>query len=442
MKILFIENRYRTKLWELIASGLKYEHEIFWIVQNHMFCPSFGEIKKLSYPEGQYKNKLYDNDIAKIISSNRGINYFGIRNDDFIFHYRDQINQCIGEINPDIVFGESTLFHELLVINACKRKNILYLHPSSTRYPKNRFSFYLYDSLIPYGGSEENISNKTAENLIYTIINRDIQPDYMSYSKTRLNFLEKIKNKLLLTSSFLFGEKFNTPSPIKKIILDKEAYYLRRKWDKLSRDFKNQNNKFYILFPLQLQPEANIDVWGYPHNNQLEVIKSIFKDLKKDEILVIKPNPKSKYEISSELLDFVELNKDKVLPLNHSVNMNDIWGKIDLVVTVTGTVAIECILANKPIIMFGKALHSNMSNLFQYGGLNGSIRDVVEKVKNYKYPTLTKLDKIKYIKTLFTTSFEGINGDGLNNKNYLEDQENLEKLLISYKKIINQAEKN
>ena len=52
------------------------------------------------------------------------------------------ISNAIEKIKPDLVFGESTLFHELLVINACKSRGILYLHPSSCRYPTNRFSFY------------------------------------------------------------------------------------------------------------------------------------------------------------------------------------------------------------------------------------------------------------------------------------------------------------
>lgn len=45
MKILFVENRYKTGLWEVIAKEFEHKgHEIFWIVQNPMFKPSFGNV--------------------------------------------------------------------------------------------------------------------------------------------------------------------------------------------------------------------------------------------------------------------------------------------------------------------------------------------------------------------------------------------------------------
>ena len=53
---------------------------------------------------------------------------------------RLKIKEILEEINPNIVYGESTAFHELLTILNCKRKDILYLNPSSCRYPKGRFS--------------------------------------------------------------------------------------------------------------------------------------------------------------------------------------------------------------------------------------------------------------------------------------------------------------
>jgi hypothetical protein len=56
-------------------------------------------------------------------------------------------------------------------------------------------------------------------------------------------------------------------------------------------------NVFSILYPLHLQPEANIDVWGRPRRNQLESIQNIANNLKGSQILYIKPQPKIKIRI-------------------------------------------------------------------------------------------------------------------------------------------------
>ena len=52
MKILFVENRYKTALWEVIAKEYeKLGHEIYWIVQNPMFKTSFGNVSILPFPK-------------------------------------------------------------------------------------------------------------------------------------------------------------------------------------------------------------------------------------------------------------------------------------------------------------------------------------------------------------------------------------------------------
>ena len=441
MKILFIENRYKTKLWELIAEKLKDEHQIYWIVQNHLFAPSFGKVIKLKYPKGKYKDKTYDDDIKKIISSNRGINYFGLKYDDFIFHYRDQINQCLEELKPDVVFGESTLFHELLVINACKRQKIRYLHPSSTRYPKNRFSFYLYDSQVPFQGSQEKIPKDAAIEIIDSINRRDSLPDYVSNSNMEISFKRKIKDRILLSISYIFGERFNTPSPYKKYQLNRKSSKRKKIWDKHSTIISSISKEyFYILYPLQLQPEANIDVWGYPNNNQTELIQNILFQLQPGEKLIIKPNPKSKYEISDELISLIQSNANKLILLSHEANMSDIINKISLVITVTGTISIECMLSNKPVIMYGDALQTKQRNIAKLRDSKDSIRPIVDSIKNDRFPKLSIIEQVKFIQEIISTSYVGVNGDGLHNIQYMNDLINQKSILNGFNEIISRKD--
>jgi hypothetical protein len=437
MKILFVENRYKTTLWELIAEKyIKLGHEIFWIVQNPMFKPSKGTIHILPFPKKVNWTKVYTPAINKIIRADRGINYFGIKSDNFIFWYQKEIEKIIEEIQPNLVFGESTLFHELLTIDSCKKRNILYLHPSSSRYPVNRFSFYQYDTLIPFEFSDDTYTREQSLKVIESIAKRTKLPDYMSVIKHSLSRKDWLLDKLKLSIGYYRGEKYNTPSPFKKRRVTKMYSLNIDNWEKSALDISHIKNDFNILYAMQMQPEANIDVWGYPNNNQAEVVEWIASQLKDGEKLIVKPNPKSKYEISDKLLQVIKKHQDKIIPLKHTTKMDELWHHIDLVVTVTGTISIECIFDNKPIVMLGQGLQTKEKNCTVLN-TNDSLIPTITLVKEKNYPTLTEQEKIDYLNHLMNTSFAGINGDGLHNIHYLEEA-NLEELKAAYTRILDE----
>lgn len=438
MKILFIENRYKTGLWEEIAKEyIKDGHEIYWIVQNPMFKPSFGEVTVLPFPKKINFKKKYTPEIQKIIDGNRGLNYFGVKTDDFIFWYEREIEKALDKINPNLVFGEPTLFHELLVINSCKRKKILYLHPSGTRYPNNRFSFYLYDTLEPFKGSSEKLDASAALEIVHSIASRAISLNYMKILRYKLTKTDWLKDKLRLTFGYYLGEKYNTPSPLyKKKIND---YYSKNivQWETLASDIRMIGDEFNILYAMQMQPEANLDVWGHPNNNQTFVLQRILNELSDGEKLIVKPNPKSKYEISDELLELIKNNPYKIIALHHTSKMTDIWPLINVVVTVTGTISMECIFDNKPVIMLGPGLQNDQKNchVLKKGE---KYRPIFDEIKVNRFPKLTDHEKVDYLQTIIASSFEGTNGDGLHNVHYLRDVENFSNLKKAYKSILNE----
>jgi hypothetical protein len=439
MKILFVENRYKTVLWEIIGGMYQQMgHEIHWIVQNPLFKPSLGKINVLPFPRKLNFEKHYTGSIKKIIQADRGINYFGIKSDDFIFWYQQKIEQLIENIRPDLVFGESTLFHELLVIDSCKKRHIKYLHPSSCRYPTNRFSFYLYDTLIPYGESGEQFSDQEAGQTVESIAKRKILPDYMQVLKHKIGLGYKLQDRLKLSWGYLIGERYNTPSPINKVLINR--YYRKNieVWEKNAKSIEELKDCFYLLYPMQMQPEANIDVWGSPYNDQAAIVSWIIEQLQDGELLIIKPNPKSKYEISDNLISIIQRNSDKVIPLKHSTKIDELWPFVDLVVTVTGTISIECIFDNKPVVMFGQGIQSSQKNCLTVD-LDVSLRQIIFQVKVGSFPKLSEQDKKFFLQTLVNSSFKGVNGDGLYNRYYLKN-ENLKSLCDAFKQVLNFCE--
>tara|TARA_Y100000766_G_scaffold247366_1_gene228454 strand:- start:1166 stop:2509 length:1344 start_codon:yes stop_codon:yes gene_type:complete len=439
-KIIFVENRYRTDLWYVIAEYYqKLGHEVHIIFQNLAFDKknsSFNNhVIKYPSPSAEDLNTEEKKYYEKIIIAHRGINYFGINNYSFIKYYDKKIRKIIDKIQPDFVFGESTLFHELLIIKYCKYKKILYLHPSSSRYPRNRFSFYKYDSLIPYKGSGDKLDKKNALRLVEKISKREVLPDYMNINIKKPKIYDKIYDKILLIKEYYKGEKFNTPSPFRKLYLDFKFKFAIVVFNFFAKKFTQNTKGLNILYPMQMQPEANIDVWGYPNNDQFKIIKDIINNISEKDKLYIKPNPKSKYEIDFRIIKLIKKYPNKVIALKSSVAMNDIIDYIDLVITVTGTISIECIFINKPVLMLGQGIQSFQKNCIRINKIS-EIRKYLKMINNNIFPKISNHEKITFINELLSSSYQGINGDGLHNRSYLNEEENLNKLKTAYLNII------
>ena len=217
MKLIFVENRHKTYLLDAIAKKMAKEHEIYWIQQNPQFKPTVGKVFKIPFPNkrdlkpySNNKNPIYNN----ILKSDRQLNFFNKKDARYFYYYGKILEDYMSEISPDIVVGEATAFHELLLVEICKKTNILYLNPSSCRYPAGRFSFYKNDTVFPFQGSGELLSKTDANRILDVIANRSVKPDYMK--KVTMKKRKVIKDKLKILGGYYLGEKFNTPSPIVK----------------------------------------------------------------------------------------------------------------------------------------------------------------------------------------------------------------------------------
>ncbi|SDS43290.1 capsular polysaccharide export protein, LipB/KpsS family [Winogradskyella sediminis] len=434
MKLLFIENRHKTFLYEPITEHLKkLGHEVHWLIQNKQFLPSAKtNVHIISYPKKKDTIERKDNGVEKVIISDRQVNHFEIKDQSHFYYYDRKIEAILLSIQPDFVFGESTSFHELLAIKNCKNHNVLYLNPSTCRYPIGRFSFYKYDTLEPYLGSDEKLTNEEANELIDQIVYRKTAPDYMRLSPA--SKFETLKDKIKKTYAYINGEKYNTPNPLIKYKLEKQKKKNRLNWDTNAVNKVIKSTKFKILYPLQMQPEANLDVWGRPYRDQNELIRQIVENLPKDVTLYVKPNPKSKYELSTELIDVVTKSENCVA-LHHCTKMDAILPDIDLVITVTGTIAIECVLDNKPVATLVKTINNTAENCKYLFNLEEELKKIIKDVELDVFPKIDNQEKINFINRLNETSYKGIVSDPWTDLNSISDQ-NILNMVSAFKSVL------
>jgi hypothetical protein len=431
MKLLFIENRYKTYFFDLLAVELeKFGHEVYWIIQNPKFLPATGKKIIIKYPSKNIQVVRTTN-LYSIINSDRQLNFFKKKDTNYFHYYYHEIKRLVEQIKPNFVFGESTAFHELLTIKICKKKDILYLHPSSCRYPSGRFSFYLNDTVHPYLGSEELLSQKEALTIIENIVNRDSKPDYMkkvSFKKSKI-----LRDKIKVLKGYLMGEKYNTPNPIVKYKIENQKKKNITAWDAKAL-FEIDKKQFSIVYPLHLQPEANIDVWGRPRRDQLDTIKKIASNLLGNQILYVKPNPKSKYELSKKLLNFIE-SEPKIKMLHHQVSMDAIFNDVNLFVTVNGTIALECIFANKPVLTLVEVFFNKAKNCLFMKEFN-LLQDFILNIQNSNFPVLSDIEKVDFLNLLSTTSYKGVISDPYYSS-YSVSKDNISDVIKAFNHILN-----
>jgi hypothetical protein len=409
MKILFLENRQQTFFWQAIAAKLRQDgHQIFWIVQNAHFSPFIGHSHVIPYPNGRRLPFPDDPATYKVVSSDRNVKYFG-GNTSHYGYYDSEIAHVLDTVRPDAVFGEATLFHELLCIRHCRRRNIPYLQPTSCRYPLGRFSFYMYETQIPFHGSGEILPERDCLETVAKIALRKIEPDYMKKDVSNgviMAKLRALRNGLGITASYFSGERYNTPSPARKLFCELRLRRNKLRWEELAKRVPTGDGRFRILYPLQMQPESTIDVWGNGYHNQVQLLSSLLEATDGNAVIVVKPNPKSRYELSDDLLDLMT-NSEAFCPVSHAARMEDVIETVDLIVTVTGTVAIEAIFAGHPIVTLTETLSNTVPQCVYLDDLN-RLRDVVHDIQQGIYPKARDSEKVAFLNVLTQTSYKGV----------------------------------
>jgi hypothetical protein len=360
MKILFVENRYATWVFASVARELTLRgHEIHWLVQNPVFAPNFGTVHMIPFPNKR-QNKIADRSYDWLARTDRGILHFGATKDHYPAYDR-AIGQVIGDLRPDVTFGESTEFHELLAINHCKKIGRPYLVPYVMRYPTDRMAFVAFDTMDPVGGDGTQLTTEEVDAMLNGILQRQVVPSYMRATTPApiSHRIHRLVDKARLTWGWLRGERFITPSPIQKLRLNAARNAAYRRWEMLSKENWPRwesllvDGKPWVLYAMQMQPESNLDVWGTPWNDQALLIREAALALQSiGAMLVVKPNPKSKYEMTLELIESIA-SLPNVIALPHTTPMANVFPHAPLVLSVTGTVLMECVFAGKPVASLG-----------------------------------------------------------------------------------------
>lgn len=419
MKFAFVENRYKTFFWSAVAQALKsHGHAIAWLVQNPVFAPAGDSVCVVPFPRRSELTSVVG-DIPEALhwvrAADRFINYFG-GDDRHYRYYARAIKHWLEREQPDVVIGESTLFHELIVIEECRSKGIPYFHPSMPGYPGGRYSVYAYASKKPLGHNLDIPTEADCLIVAEAIRKRERIPDYMippsGGDPERTHPLPRsLPDRMTILRGYWKGERFNTPAPWRKFLLDLKVGLRLRIWQRTVSAKAEPIGRRFVVYPLQMQPEANLDVWGQQFRDQAQLIRNIADHLPEGWHLLVKANPKPKYELSADLFSVLQ-EHPRVSPIAMTEQMGKVLERVDLVCTVTGTVAVECVLSRKPVVQLGPGIVENGVGCMQLKEV-AAIVDAIRLIEIGQFPIASDAERIRLVHRLYSTTFAGKVADPL-----------------------------
>jgi hypothetical protein len=312
--------------------------------------------------------------ISSILSASRmcnkeSLNYLEM----YIADALVKIDAFIKEHNIEWVIAEPSDVVQLLSQLVCWKRDIFFGQISLVRHPNNRIALLTdctesyYHNLI-----DSNQINKIDINdWLSSFRNTTIRPayykrvsNYRSLTSLAKSFIRRTPK--ILKELFNLGElnDLRTAMLLKLYVKNLSRKYLNRN-RALFVDTKTLQHRKYVVYFLHVQPERSIDVMAPNYVTQIEIIKQLRRSLPWNIDLLVKDHPAS--DGAQPFRFYSDLKKVYGVKLiSSSVDSRSISINSLAVATVSGTVAYEMALLNRPAIMFSKVFFSCLPSIYVY----------------------------------------------------------------------------
>jgi hypothetical protein len=351
---------------------------------------------------------------------------------DYIYLYYRDIKRFLKDNDISCVFAEPTNTNDLVAYMVCRELGIAYLSPRDMRYPLRRMVFfdgYRQDKIHPRPNAGDKIDGR---NLIETFIHRKPAPYYFEkLNGKRVIYPGKIARsatRRLRMKNIVSGRSLTHYDARGRIRLTAtravNSFYMKHVCEYADLDKLEGRLAFY---PLHVQPENSIDVLGSYVSDQLKLIKDIRRALPFDVTLVVKEHPNFLGMKSRRFFRDLK-NIPNVELIRHDVSTFDIYNRVSLVLTVSGTAAYEAGLLGLPAITFSPMYFGGLSSITHCADPSRLKDQIVQLLDEF---TRDFEADAAFMESLAAQSYDAYWTDPLFDPGVLEE-ENVEKLTQAF----------
>ncbi len=270
---------------------------------------------------------------------------------------------------------------------------------------------------------------------------KTLDQNYFEIFFNLLNYYFDFNKKTLLENFYL--AKIHPIDLIKSRIMKRKKKIFYKKLISKSHNRTYDNNKKICVFFLGLSPEASTYSQCNIFFDQRKVARYVSMNLPSDYILIVKEHPSQYVSSDGRGEDYYKeiLSHKNIYFANPQDKAIDLINKAEFIITSTGSVGIEAILMEKPLIMLGNNHYEIFEDILKAKDYN-SLKDKINLLVNKN----VKIEKEKILKFLhcYKKSFYPGNIEIFFKKKFLKKEEyNLElnKISVSFSNILNELYK-
>lgn len=293
---------------------------------------------------------------------------------DYIKAVYKYINEIFNKFKPDIIIAPNFVSLPHIMFNLfAEKRGVKMIAPYDSKVSGYRIFSHNYKNSEGYfhsrvddlnqGKAKSNNIDK-ARQYIKEFREKFIKPDYAAVSGEKKSLIKTIKREIAPYYNIIqwfFKKEINYMESIgvsidykpPSIIL--RDHYSNKKYKKFADNYNyyplNKIEKF-VYFPLQVQPEAIIDVLSPYFSNQIETARNIAMSLPDNYTLVVKEHPGMYGLRTPSYLEKVARTPNVKL-INYRISNEEILKRADLIISPSGTSLAEAAFYYKPSIQLG-----------------------------------------------------------------------------------------
>ena len=354
---------------------------------------------------------------------------------------------------PDVILHEHAGGAGSEVLERLSDKKKIKYYIFCTRFFENRFllmdikgsKFEALDNF--YAKCSPSKKELKAVHNIFLKIEKNISPAEVVHiknvNKKKNNKVSNYWNKLKDFNSRSLEQNYilSKYPPISDYILERikskfREFYVENMCSKTINQIMSDNpNKKIVTYFLQSEPELIIyKLGGKVFSDQKTIIKNLAFNLPSDFILLVKEHKSQSINSRYRNLQFFKdiTNLTNVRLVKSQEDPIKLINCSFAVANLSGTIGLEALIRNKPIILFGDVFYQNFQNILKIKHLE-DLENIIEKIIIRK-KSMNQNDCLKFIYALRKTMFKGNVFDGayLTKNNDLFLKESLKKIFSTY----------
>ena len=304
--------------------------------------------------------------------------------------------EILDEVKPDFFITTQTAFrpHHLFYL-LCKKKGIKVLMLNSANWGKHCYISGNYHKLDNFNELFTNRKalpttfNDIQNRLESKILSKKVSKFYQSHKNSKIKLMQAAFQLLVLSDNSNEKTHYTYYGRKKLKVLLSEINNSIKRWYRkkyIDQNFLQEiiDDKPFIFLPLQQEPERSLLLSAPDYKNQIETVEYVSKCLPENFLLFVKEHPtQGSGRDWREISQYKALqNNPKVRLIHPSVPADEIIKKSKLVISVSGTIALESAFLNTPSITIADndyILIPSISRLNSKNELQGLIKNSLEK---------------------------------------------------------------